>query len=135
MSGKPMNGRVVRRPHSGPRVKFKQGPRSWKRRFLNEMRRTNNVLAGLTFARITWACYIDWLATGFLSQEELSEAEKIFHQRHPTIDIIIKQSDEELEDSGLGVVVEQAIEAVGYDESMILRSEGWISTDDWEDDI
>lgn len=133
MAGKPQPFKRTRR--STRRSGWKRGPLSWKRSFLNEMKRSNNVLAALKYAHITWACYVDWLATDFLTQHELSEAEKVFHQRHPTIDIIIKQSDDELYESGLGAVVEPAIEAVGYEESLILRSEGWISSSDWEDDM
>ncbi len=123
--------------HTGPRRStkrcgWKRGPKSWKRSFLNEMKRTNNPLEAIKYAHITWSCYTEWLETGFLSQQELQEAEKIFKAKHPKVDIIIKTSDEQLEDEGIAVVAAtgvEAIEATGYDQRTVLDEDGWDDLD------
>jgi hypothetical protein len=135
MAGKPLNEKYYPRYNSGPRVRFKQGPKSWRRRFLGEMGRTNNVFAALKFARINWDVYTDWLDTGFLSEQDLKRAEDRFYAHHPRVDIVVTQSTVVPLEDGSTVVDKVAVEAVGYDVSKVLREdEGWISTEDWQDD-
>ena len=133
MSGKPQPFKRTRR--STRRSGWKKGPSSWKRLFLNEMKRTNNVLSAIKYARITWSCYQEWVTTGFLSDQELKDAEAVFHQRHPKVDIIVKHSDQSLEDEGFAVAPVETVEAVGYDERSVLNEDGWIHSDDWTDDV
>lgn len=134
MTGKPMNGRIVPRPHSGSRVKFEQGPKSWRRWFLNKMAQTNNPLTAIAHARITWTTYQEWLQAGFLTQAMLDDAYRTFKQRHPHTDIIAnRQSDEQLEDAGIGVAATAAVEARGYSERELFGdADEWTSSDDWE---
>lgn len=99
------------------------------------MQRTNNVLAALRAARITWECYVDWLNTAFLTQQDLKDAETIFHQHHPKVDIIVKHSDQQLEDEGYAVAPVDVVEAVGYDARTVLGDDGWVNSDDWTDDL
>jgi hypothetical protein len=116
-----------------PRSGWKQGPASWRRLFLYEMARTNNPLTAIKHARITWSCYQEWLESGFLSQTMLDDAYRRFKSKHPTTDIIAsKHTDEQLEDSGLGVAATAAVEATGYDERTVLNDDGWVASDDWE---
>ena len=102
---------------------------------MNEMKRTNNVLSAIKYARITWSCYQEWVTTGFLSEQELYDAEVVFKQRYPKVDIIVKQSDQQLEDEGYAVAPVEVVEATGYDERSVLSEDGWIFPDDWTDDL
>jgi hypothetical protein len=133
-----MNGKVVPRPHSGPRVKFEQGPKSWRRRFLNRMASSNNVVSALAHAGVTWTCYTEWLQSGFLTQAMLDDAYSTFKSKHPNSDIIAsRHTDEQLEDAGIGVAATTGVEAAdatlhGYAEREVLDDDGWFSSDDYE---
>lgn len=136
-----------------PRLPFRQGPKNWRRLFLNEMRRSNNIVRAIAHAKIRWITYTEWLESGFLSQAMLDEAEHEFHRRHPNVDMLATlQTDQELEAQGIGAAAVEAttatvvqatpaaelkkvyLELHGYSAEQILSSEGWSNADEYEID-
>ena len=110
----------------------RKGPLRLKQMFLHEMRKSNNPLEACRHARIQYSLYQDWLQTGFLSQADLAAAEAVFKIKHPRVDIIVKSTDQELEDAGIATT--GVVAATGYDADSVLNEDGWIHTDDWQDD-
>ncbi len=132
---------------------FVQGEKSWRRRFLGEMRRSNNPLQACEVAKIRWVTYLEWRRTGFLSDDMLEEAETAFHARHPGIDMLASLSSaQEIEEQGIGAQAAEAVQANqgaplderqttlkqllemrGYDSASVLKDlEGWTTIGDYE---
>ncbi len=98
-------------------------PKMRRRRFLNELRRTNNVQRACKWAGIYVSLYEEWRHDGFLTEEMLDGAERTFRAKHPQADILVSD------------VVPTPVEARGYSERDVLNEEGWISIggyDEWD---
>lgn len=124
MSGKPMNGRYYPRYNRMsmlPGHKFTtDSPKMTRRRFLNEMRRSNNPIAACANAGVMYRWYEESVSSGFITQDMLDEALTIYRLKHADISpgvpsMVLKHTDKELETLGYatGVVVDD------------LNSDGW----------
>lgn len=141
MAGKKQT--IKRKRTSTPRLPFRLGPKTDRKKFLNEMKRSNNIIRALAVAQIRWAGYQEWLDTGFVTESMLAEADFTFKLKHPTIDMLAStKSDQELEDAGLGVAATEATSAVeiplelhGYSPKTILDPSDWKDINGYDNDV